>query len=250
MDRRPGGHPRLTVGGRSVELDPGDIDDFRGIAIDGRYDDGGGGADGVHRVRRHNRTENRTLVALRGVPGRYIDEDGRPIASPDDTDGEAYFAEYDLVVDEGSGDFGDEPSVRVRYRDIDPNNRSSIYRALLDASAAARVDGGAGPIDVFVPKPGRVGFRMKGDDGKPVEIEFNAKDVRGISAAIEQAQEEPGTVTIDTAAGPVEVMYTESGSLIVSPPSGGPWGLAASGPGVADLVSAITANGEAAGIFR
>ncbi len=254
VSRLPGGgNPRLTAGDRHVELDRAEVEQFRDMAIDARYGDGPG--DGVFRMTRRTpadggvRTE--VLVSLRPVPGRYVDEDGRPISSPEDTDGEAYFAEYDMVIDEDDRPFDENPSIRVGLADLDPQeNRNGIYGALLRAAAAERVDGGAGPIDVYVPRNGRVGFRMKGDDGKPVEVEFGSKDIRRIHAAAEQVQDEPGTTTVETAAGPVEVTFTEHGSLMISPPSGGPWGIAASGGGVAALMDAFTSNATAAGIFN
>lgn len=264
VDRRPGGNPRLTVGGRSVELSTGgrnsDLERFRGVAASAQYDDERRrGPDGVFRLLGDMRTgedgrpRRDALISLRPVPGALVTEDGDRVSTyeeaPDNT--EVYVAEFDMVLNEDlAGEFDDHPATRVSLADIDSGNPRGMYETMLNAAAAERVDGGAGPIDVYVPKPGRVGFRMKGDDGKPVEVDFNAKDFRRLTAAIDQVTDEPGTVTVDTAEGPVEVTHSEHGSLTVSPPSGGPWGLAASGDGVQELASAITENGFAAGILR
>lgn len=253
VSRRPGREVSLTVGDRHVELHRDYIEQFRAYAIDARVGDRRyAHPDGVYRIRAHTGPgQHQDLVSIRPVPDRYVDEDGRPIANAEDTDGEAYFAEYDLVIDEDDSGFDNNPSIRVSLADLDPQeSHSGIYGALLRTSAAERVDGGAGPIDVYSPRNGRVGFRMKGDDGKPVEVEFGSKDLRAIDRAIDAVQEQPGTRTVESSHGPVEVTYTEHGSLSISPPSGGPWGIAASGDGVPALMAAFQRNGEAAGIFH
>jgi HK97 family phage prohead protease len=270
VDRRPGGNPRLTVGGRTVEMSTGDrrseLERFRSLAINAQYDDDSArGPDGAFRMSRlttvDGRPQSDVLVSLRPVPGALVTEDGHRVGSYEEApDGvEVYVAEFDLVLNEGAdSDFDDEPSTRVSLRDIDPGSRGGIYETMLDAASAERVDGGLGPIDVFTPKPGRVGFRAKGDDGQPVEVEFNAKDFRKLDAAIDHVIDEGGSRTVDTAHGPVEVTfkgpteggYSDANTLLISPPSGSPWSFGATGSGIGDLANAINANGAAAGIIR
>jgi HK97 family phage prohead protease len=272
VDRRRGSNPRLTIGDRTVELSTGgrdsDIDRFRSLAIDAQYDsDRARGQDGVfrllgpYRTTADGRAERDALISLRPVPGALIDENGNRVSSYDaaDDNTEVYVAEFDLVLNEDlGGEFDDEPMTRVSLADIDPGSRRGIYAAVLNAAAAERVDSGYGPIDVYTPRSGRVGFRMKGDDGQPVEVEFNSRDFRRLDSAIDTVTEDGGTRTIETAHGPVEVTfrgptggrYTEENSLMVSPPSGGPWSIGATGPGLRDLFDAMGENGAASGIVR
>lgn len=242
----PGGQPRLSLGGGSAELSREEREQFR-RAINAASDLWGpdgtrpGEAGSTQEVRR----DGEVLVSVRPVPGRVVGEDGKVVNSVDEVEGmqDSFPAEYEVTVGGGR-------PVTVRHRDLAAQNRNGMYESLVDAAAARRVDGGAGPMDVFVPKSGRVGFRMKGDDGKPAEVEFGSRDIRRLDSAIDAVRENPGTRTVDTSRGPVEVTYTDGGSLIVSPPSGGPWSLAATGDGVADLMNAFNDNAYAAGIFR
>ncbi len=263
VDRPAAGHPRLSVGGRTVELRGGsrhssEQEQFRRLVANAQYgDEGARSDDGVYRLRRlvdrGGRPHSETLVSVRPVEGRVVSETGRTYDGVDAVpeDEEAYPAEYDVVVGEGDdSEFGAEPSIRVSLADLD-----AIADSIGDAATAERVDSGNGPIDVFVAGPNQVGFRMRGDDGDPVEVAFNRRDVRRIDDAIDHVSEHGGTRTIDTANGPVEVTfrgpvggdYTDANSLIISPPSGGPWGIAATGEGIGALLTAFENNASAAG---
>jgi hypothetical protein len=270
VDRRPGGDPRLTVGGRSVELSTGrngGLEQLRRAAVAAQYDDDrDSGPDGVFRVlgpvrNVDGRPHRDALISLRPVPGSLVTEDGQRVSTYEEApDGvEVYVAEFDMVLNEDlDGEFDDSPSTRVSLSDIDVGNPNGVYERLVDAAAAARVDGGLGPIDVFTPKSGQVGFRSKGDDGTPVEVEFNSRDFRRLDTAIDAVVEDGGTRTIQTKDGPVEVTFrgpasgnlTDENTLIISPSSGGPWSIGATGAGITALIDAIADNGATAGIIR
>lgn len=264
VSRLANGRTRLAVGDRSVDLSVGrngETGQLRSIIIAAADPDGVGE---VHRLNRYGTRDRRptaeTLVSIRPVPGRFVTDRGREISSPDearDDEDEVFVAEHDIVVGEGSDtDFDDEPSIRVSDAEL-----NDILAAVAAADAARRIDSAYGPVDVFPAGPGRdrVGYRMKGDDGGPVEVSFGKKDHRAIQNAVGDVIEDGGTRTVETEAGPVEVTFrgdypggkfTDDHRLIISPPSGGPWGVAVSGDDIAGFLTATHVNARAAGIAR
>lgn len=271
------GNVELSAGGRSVSLSKGDIEKFRKMTGNAQYDmeehrDG----HGLYAVRRYDQDgKSVDIIALRPT-GKLVTETGKPVASYDDApeDEEVYAAEFDLFLGDAHGaEFGDKPVARVKLKDVDPFNRKSLYEALGTATAARRVDTGNGPTDVYVPRPGAVGLRMKDDNGVPTEVVFNARSYRRIDAAIGdviygEGEGHDGSVlahhrdvrkVVETTEGPVEVRFRGSGtqhtggydpdsSLTIIPQYKAAWGVAASGQGISRFSDAFDGNGEAAGL--
>lgn len=275
------GTATLQVGGRAANLTRGDFRELRRQAINAKYgDDRHAGDDGVYRVVRYSRdpetggAKSELLVSLRPVDGAFVTETGKRVSRIEDApeDEEVYNAEFDMVVNENDvGDFGDEPMIRVSLKDISDTNRKGIYQALLRATAARRVDTGNGPTDVFSPRAGAVGLRMKDDYGNPTEVILNARDFRRIDSAISDAMYGEGEglddqelaldrdtrIVVETSGGQVEVRFkghrTDSdwvGTLTILPLTPLPWGVAVAGPHIRDFNDAFQMNGEEAGFIR
>lgn len=237
------GSLRLSAGGQEVRLSRKDLRQLRRRMIAAEYAIGAGDTDGYGLVAMRRMPSGDLVVGLRPT-GELVDEDGRQVQTPDGVDGEVYNASFDLVVGEGNDE---TPGVRVTRNDMDDDNPNSVLSALDDATLAERVDTGNGPTDVY--KSGRgAGFRMKGDDGEPVEVEFGRRDLRKLDEATDHVIENGGTRTIETANGTVEVTFrgptdnntfTDENSLVISPPSGGPWSIAARGAGIRAFLGAF-----------
>ncbi len=276
------GKATLSANGRSVDLDSREIDELRRMVSAAQYgDDGKASSGGVFRLTRTSlgddgKANSEILVSLRPVEGAYISETGKRGTSLDDPslpdDEEIYPAEFDLVVGEGDdGDFDDYPKTRVSLKDLDQDNRKGIYELLTNATVARRVDTGNGPTDVFAPRPGAVGLRMRDDNGDPTEVTFNARDVRRLDSAIsdvlygegegllddEMAIPRDDRITVETSGGPVEVRFKGrkqdgewEGTLTVFPLGGAPWSVAVDGSHIDEFNEAFDDNGRTARILE
>lgn len=136
------------------------------------------------------------------------------------------------------------PGVTLNRRDVD-----KLQEAYDRSQAASRLDTGAGDLDVYVTDDKRFGFRHLGDDGTPVETEFNAKSMariqRAISVVIDGFDEEDpdgpdGGVTqvdVDTNVGKVRVQLDgewegegPGNNLWIIPVDNDNWGIVINGP--------------------
>jgi len=270
------GEVTLNVGGRSTRLNEGEREDLRRMVIDAQYgDESKAGQDGVFRLYRQwlndeGKVESEFKVSLRPVPGAFITETGKRVSSIEEgpEDEEIYTAEFDLVVDENiDAEFDDQPMTRVTLKDLDSDNRRSIPAAMRRVGEARRIDTGNGPTDVYSPKPGAVGFRMKADSGDPVEVVFNRKSYNAVKSGIEDVLYGEGegvddlTVPRDerkkvqTSQGEVELTFKGrqddagkwDGTLTVLPTGDEPWSVAVDGPHIDDFWNAFDRNGEVAG---
>lgn len=72
------------------------------------------------------------------------------------------------------------PPVELNDRDVE-----RINNAFERMDASARIDTGYGDLDVYVTDNKKFGFRHLGDDGTPVDVEFNPKSFAKIQRAID-----------------------------------------------------------------
>lgn len=186
-------------------------------------------SDGAHTVSLRPHEQARLIRAM----GNSYGESDTTITRHTERDGAVFSVVIARVRPQGREDSNGEPVAAGMRLDIgevdDPDDydtRTGVMfsvkqadepfaTALDNAASAARVETGYGPLDMYPSATGGMGLRMKGDDGRPTEVEFSAAEWKRINAAMDavldgydhDTDQDADKITVTTKAGKVDVEH-------------------------------------------